>query len=309
MKIIVACDDAAGIRLIKSILASGHDIAGILTSSKGNSISSPYLYAVEQGIQVWDGANAANELFADTVVKEEIDLILSLRFPYIFSKETIGASRLGEFNLHTGLLPQYAGFNVSCWAIYNGESHHGVTLHKIESAIDTGAIVEQVRFEIEDNDTGLTLTKKSITTGISMIMHFLGKISRGEKISLTRQNLERRRYYSKAIPQQGCIDWEDKALKIFNFIRACDYYPLPSPWGIPQAVLQGEKIFICKARMTDYFSKKPPGTIRCGSNQEVEVATGDKWLRLELLKYRGKYLPPETILQDGAFLENGKAIL
>lgn len=309
MKIIVACDDAAGIRLIKSILSSGYEIAGVLASPREKSISSPYLYAVEKGINVWHGLNAATEQFVDTVVKEQIDLILSIRFPYIFNKKIIDAPRFGAFNLHTGLLPQYAGSNVSSWAIYNGERYHGVTLHRIEEAIDTGPVVDQVRFNIEDHDTGLTLTKKGITSGISMIIHFLGRVAKKENISATPQNLELRKYYPKAVPQQGYVDWKHKAQMIFNFIRACDYYPLSSPWGTPKAALEGEEIFICKSTMTDGWSKELPGTIRVGLNHEVKVATGDKWLQLELLKFRGNYLHPRTLLQDGMVLQNGIKIL
>lgn len=272
-----------------------------MASSEAHAISSPYQYAVDNGIKTWEGALAEDELFADTVVKKSVDIIVSLRFPFIFRRKIIEAPKLGAFNLHTGILPQYAGANVGNWAIYNGEAQHGVTLHKMEGKIDTGPVVEQVRFDIEDNDTGLTLTKKSITLGISLITQFLDNVAEGRTITTYPQNLEQRKYYPSSTPQQGRIDWKDKAQMIFNFIRACDYYPFQSPWGTPYTTLKSERIFICKCTITDKPCKAVPGSIRI-MNREVEVATGDYWLQLDLIKYRENFVKPGIILKDGTHL-------
>ena len=61
-------------------------------------------------------------------------------------------------NLHPGPLPQYAGLNVPSWAIYNGEVTHGVSLHRMDSGIDTGPIAYQASVLIGPRDTGLSLS-------------------------------------------------------------------------------------------------------------------------------------------------------
>ena len=44
----------------------------------------------------------------------------------------------------------------SYWPIKNGEKKSGVTLHKIDSGIDTGDIISQLSFDI-DEDTLFSL--------------------------------------------------------------------------------------------------------------------------------------------------------
>ena len=61
-----------------------------------------------------------------------IDLIISFRSLRILSDYIISFLPYGAFNVHFGPLPHYAGVNAQCWAIFNGEKQHGVTLHRID---------------------------------------------------------------------------------------------------------------------------------------------------------------------------------
>ena len=57
-----------------------------------------------------------------------MDLILNVHSLHLIRKEILDLPRLGSFNFHPGPLPRYAGLNSVCWALYRGETKHGVTL-------------------------------------------------------------------------------------------------------------------------------------------------------------------------------------
>ena len=64
------------------------------------------------------------------------------------------------FNFHGGILPAYRGSCTLNWAIINGEEETGVTLHILDSGIDTGSIIDISKFPIEQSETAESLYKK-----------------------------------------------------------------------------------------------------------------------------------------------------
>ena len=82
-------------------------------------------------------------------------LFISLEYDEIIKPEMFETNEL--FNIHFSLLPAYKGVYTSIFPILNGEQYTGVTLHKIDSGIDTGAIVDQMKIEIKLTFTSSTL--------------------------------------------------------------------------------------------------------------------------------------------------------
>lgn len=81
------------------------------------------------------------------------DLILVYRCPYILSKSIYSSAQYGAYNIHPSLLPKYAGLNPWNEIFKNKEAYSGVTLHKITDVIDSGEVIYQESFRIEENDT------------------------------------------------------------------------------------------------------------------------------------------------------------
>jgi len=94
------------------------------------------------------------------------------------------------------------------------------------------------------------------------------------------QDLSRRRYFGRGVPQDGRIAWNAPARRIHDFVRACDYHPFPSPWGVPRAQLAGREIEVRKTVLTGEPANELPGTVRAGDGGLV-VATADEWLFLK----------------------------
>ncbi|HAS6154153.1 TPA: formyl transferase [Vibrio vulnificus] len=101
-------------------------------------------------------------------------IFLSLEFDKIVSPNKFNSDRL--FNIHFSLLPKYKGMYTSAWPILNLEKSTGVTLHKIDAGIDTGDIIQQVEFDISENETSKTLYAKYIMHGTSVVIDNIFKM-------------------------------------------------------------------------------------------------------------------------------------
>jgi methionyl-tRNA formyltransferase len=216
---------------------------------------------------------------------------------------------VGGFNLHPALLPQYAGLNSASWAIYHGETEHGVTIHRMEADVDTGPIVFQERIPIAHNETGLSLSVKCVRTGVRLMLRLADVAARNPaSIPCIPQDLSKRQYFGRGAPQRGRIAWNRPAARIWNFVRACDYRPLPSPWGTPLTRAAGRDVGIVAASITQEAATEPPGTVRHREGQSVEVACADTWLAVESVRLDGRVQAAANVLRSGQVLGDGSDI-
>jgi methionyl-tRNA formyltransferase len=180
-----------------------------------------------------------------------------------------------SLNFHPGLLPEYAGLHTHQWAIRNGEREFGVTVHRIERRIDSGAIVGQVRFPIRPEDTGLSLFSHCLAAGVELFSRIVAQIVRGEALIDVPQDLTRRRLYRHRDALDGAIDWNQSAMSIVNFIRAGNYEPFASPTYVARldkvADFDVEALRATKER----GSTAHPGTVLEVSSGGPLIACGD----------------------------------
>ena len=96
--------------------------------------------------------------------------------------------RLGIFNLHGGLSPQYRGADCTFWALYNGEPDQvGCTLHRIDRGIDTGNLIAHVRPEVGDGDDELVLFWRAVRDGADVYAELLERLDRGDAVGQPQQ--------------------------------------------------------------------------------------------------------------------------
>ena len=238
---------------------------------------SPFEFAQTEGYRVFLGSDVRQPDFAAQFEKTQIDLILTVRFPYILPAAVLALPVIGAFNLHTGPLPAYAGIDVISWAIYNGECRHGVTVHWMDERIDTGAIAYQHHFDIHDEDTVLTVTGTCVRTGLELMMMLLDTAARRpDAIPTIKQDLDHRHYYRSGQPNNGRIIWQQSAKRITDYIRASAYYPFPGSWRVANTSSDGAEFGIFEANLTlSNAQTGTPGQIIGVENNSVVVACGD----------------------------------
>lgn len=200
------------------------------------------------------------------------DLILiSLEFDRIIAVNKFASRRL--YNIHFSLLPKYKGMYTSSLPILHGENYSGVTLHEIDDGIDTGDIIDQIKFEIGDEDTARDLYFKYIHFGIKLFKQNIEKLLSGS-FSKTPQPALGSTYYSKkSIDYSNLeIDLRKTAFEVRNQIRAFCF----KEYQIPQV----EGFAVSSAKILNIKSTQKPGTVVNETKNYIEIATVDYNLRL-----------------------------
>jgi len=200
------------------------------------------------------------------------DLIVVWSYSMILPPEIIRVPRLGCINLHGGLLPEYRGGHVMQWAIINGESETGVTLHYIDEAIDTGPIIAKSKFPIEIDDDGVSVQQKLQESGATLLSEWWQKIIEQTAPKLLQDDAVAH-YYRLLTPGDGLINWAGTSVEICNLVRAL-VPPRPGAFTF----LGQNKITLRRARSHEEISgivMAKPGTVQRISEDGALVATGD----------------------------------
>lgn len=310
MNIVVAAQEAAGVQTVRLVEQSPHHLAAVLTGdehdeSNRRGVSVPAV-AHELGVPVLPAARVKDPNFAAELQRRDVDILLNVHSLHLIDPAVLAAPRIGTFNLHPGPLPEYAGLNVPSWAIYRGETTHGVTLHWVAPWVDAGPITFNASFSITPQDTGLSVSAKCVRYGLPLISKLLTLVtSDPREIPRRKQDTTRRQYFGRDIPHGGCIPWRCSAEEVVNFVRACDYTPWPSPWRTPRtkSVRTGADIDILRVSRTGEPTSASPGTVGRTEDANVLVAARDEWVLVSRAKIAGKSVPPITVLEAGDFLE------
>jgi methionyl-tRNA formyltransferase len=205
------------------------------------------------------------------------EMIFSFYYRHMIREEILRIPSKGAYNLHGSLLPAYRGRCPVNWVLVNGEARTGVTLHHMVRMADAGDIVGQKVVSIAENDTALTLYGKLCAASEILLDELLPlmKIGLAPRIP---QDISQGSYFGGRRPEEGCIDWNWPAKRIYNLIRAVtDPYPgafckfpdgsrLTIWCGTPEEGREGEKI-------------EPPGSVEI-EREKVRIWTGRGRIRL-----------------------------
>jgi len=279
---------------------SPHEVVAVMTQGLGGLSAGATVAGVasQLGYRLWPARQAKEKGFAETVRREGVDLLLNVHSLYVLPAEVVGAPRVGSFNLHPGPLPGYAGLNAPSWAIYHGERRHAVTVHWMDGGIDTGPIAYQAGLAIEPDDTGLTVSAKCVRAGLRLL-HELLEAAAKDTIPRRPHPDGPRRYHGREVPHGGWILWTQSAARVVNFIRACDYLPLTSPWGHPRVCLGGREMSVLTATRTGEPSNAQAGTVGWRVRGEAFVAARDEWVRVRRVQIGSSTCAAADVLRPG----------
>jgi len=118
--------------------------------------------------------------FIEWIKKNNIDILISLSANQIFKKELLNAPKWGCLNLHGGKLPKYRGLMPSFWTLFHGEKEGAVTIFKMDEGIDSGDIVLQKTYPIEENERLSSIIARSKTLAADITIEALNLISEGK---------------------------------------------------------------------------------------------------------------------------------
>lgn len=308
INVLLVAEESAGVQVLRGLERSSHRIVAVLTQPPtrggGATVAS---VARTLDVPVLPSAAVRDPELAGFIAHHHVDVLLNVHSLFLVNPEVVGAPRIGSFNLHPGPLPEYAGLNAPSWAVYHGERSHAVTVHWMDPEIDTGPIVYKAPFDMSEDDTGLSVSAKCVRHGLPLVERLL-EVATADPAAIPRlpQDISRCQYFRRGeIPDGGRIVWSRSARRLVDLVRACDYFPFPSPWREPLARLGERELAVLKASCTRKPSDARPGTVRQAEGDAVAVATGDEWILVHRVRLNGRPVPSAEVLDPGDRLADG----
>lgn len=259
MKAIVFAYHDIGCAGLKALTEAGYDVQAVFTHTddpgENNFFSSVARLGAELDLPVYAPEDVNHPLWVDRIRELQPDVIFSFYYRHMLSDEILSLAPLGGFNLHGSLLPRYRGRAPVNWALVNGETETGATLHKMVRRPDAGDIVGQQKVAIADNDTALTLHKKVLEAAQAVLKEQLPKLKNGTA-TFTKQDESQASYFGRRTAADGEILWHKSAKEINNLVRAV-IEPYPGAFSY----LGQRKLIVWRSRVLDTQHDKQPGTV------------------------------------------------
>lgn len=220
--------------------------------------------------------------FLETIQSLRPDLMLVWSYPMLLPPELTSLAPNGAFNIHSGKLPEYRGGHVMMWALINGERESAATLHRVDAGIDTGPVVAEERFPIEWEDDIASLQGKLAKAGTALLTKWWPALADGTAPQAP-QDESRARYYRMRTPADGLIDWAQSNVQIYNLVRA-----LVAPWPGAFTKIGDTTLVLRWVEPVEAAGPSRPGTVIRAEDDDLIVAAGDGWVRLQRVEVAGR---------------------
>ena len=234
--------------------------------------------STDKGFDTWQPSllKAANDRGVKVISLEDCYdignlVFLSLEFNKIVDPVKFKDASL--YNIHFSNLPAYKGMYTSAMPLLNGESESGVTLHEIDSGIDTGNIIDKIIFDIETDDTARDLYRKYLDYSKVLLEKNLSNIVYGKTISKPQPSIGSSYYSLKSIDYKNLeVNLNATAQEVKNQIRAYTFpeYQLPKVHGF----------YVNSADILSKRSSSKSGELISTSEQKINISTNDYDLSL-----------------------------
>jgi len=276
-RIVVCAYHNVGYRCLKELIRQGADIRLIFTHEDSPAeqiwFESVRELATERGIPF---------LTTDINLPENVALvkgispafILSFYYRNMIKPEVLDIPSHGALNLHGSHLPKYRGRVPVNWAVINGETETGATLHYMVEKPDAGDMVDREKVTIAFTDTAHDVFGKVTDAAVTVISRAWPLLRDGLAPRIP-MDLKAGSYFGGRKPDDGRIDWTKSAVQIYNLVRGVTH-PYPGAFSY----LDGKKIFIWQA--WPMAGEAEPG--RIVSTTPLRVGTGEGLLEVRSLQ-------------------------
>lgn len=281
---------------LRALVAGGYHVVAVVTTpdkpaGRGQKLheSDVKVAARELGLPVLQPVKLRDPEFVEALRALQPDLGIVIAFRML--PEIVWAMpRLGTFNLHASLLPQYRGAAPINWAIINGETETGVTTFLLNHEIDKGAILDQVRVPIGPEDTVGTMYERLMNLGTSLVTQTVDRIAAGDITPVEQQSVDERTLHpAPKIFKEDCrIDWTRPGKRIVDFIRGLSPYPAAWTEMYREGNAAPSTVKIFSATFEQAQHDEPCGTIESDGRTLIRVACADGWITLGELQLAGK---------------------
>ena len=212
-----------GVRCVRELLAQGIEIAILFTHADDPGeqqwFGSVKKLGAEHGLRVETPDDPNTPYWVSAGRRAAPDFLFSFYYRYLLNTAWLEVPRRGALNMHGSLLPKYRGRAPVHWAIIQGESATGASLHYMLAKPDAGALVDQQAVPILENETALDVSLKVADAAQTVLHRSLPRLVAGTAPA-TPLDLSQGSYFGRRRPEDGSIDWRQGARAVHNLVRA-----------------------------------------------------------------------------------------
>ena len=293
----------------KACRECGYEVVGVVTmpdkmiNKRGNQLlmSPVKQYAVSESLPVLQPESLKDEAFQNELRALRADLQIVVAFRML-PESVWNMPRLGTFNLHASLLPQYRGAAPINWAIINGDKETGVTTFFLKHEIDTGDVIYRDVITIEENDNAGTLHDKLMLQGGETVLRTVEAIVNGEVKAIAQDTMfatEQELRPAPKIFRDTCrIDWEKDVCAVYDFVRGMS--PYPAAW-LELADAEGKVVAVKVYEVAKEFVEHnfETGTLLTDNKSYAKVAVKGGYVSVVDVQLAGKKRMPIADLLRG----------
>jgi methionyl-tRNA formyltransferase len=287
MRILVAGVRDRGRACLDALVAAGHEIVGVIVNPNTAATDRLMADAAQRlGCPVFDPATLDAAVLARLrALGPELTCLAG--YSPIVKREFIDIAPRGALNLHGGRLPQFRGSSPMNWALIHGERDFTLSVIQVDLGVDTGDVLVERTFPIDENDTIAELHRTANVAFPEMLVEAVAQVASG-RTNPRQQDAAQARYLPLRFPEDGMIVWElMSAAQVHNRIRA-----LTRPYAGAFAVFKGARVRLLKSKLAKRVYLGEPGRVYLKNEHGLLVCAADRclWITEAVLERDGSDL-------------------
>ena len=275
MNIVFAGNGERGVACLRTLLAKGFPVAGVIvhpTPTQSNP-SGLAAFAEESRLPIRAPIDVNDSRELAQIAQWRPDVIVLAGYGQIVKRDFIKLAPNGCINLHAGKLPEYRGSSPLNWALINGETEFGLSIIRVDEGVDTGEVLKDRVYPVRPTDTIADLHRTANHAFPDMLLEVLAELEHGT-LRPRQQEEGGAKYFPLRFPEDGHILWDlYSAEQIHNRIRA-----LTDPYPGALTLYRGQRVKLLASKLSSREFGGEPGRVYMKNHNGLLVCALDKCL-------------------------------
>ena len=287
--------------ILKSLYQNGYPVTCVYTqppqrSKRGQKVNKSPVQGISETLNIEFRAPESlkdNQEEYEFIKNHEADLAVVVAYGQIIPKNFLSLTKKGFINIHASLLPKWRGAAPIQRSIMNLDKETGISMMKINEELDSGAVSNQYKLEIGDENAEEISEKLSLLAAEKILDEIDNVLD--DKANFIEQDHSKATYAPKIDKSEGRINWNEKAEQILGKVNGL--YPVPGAWFN----FAGERYKILKSKIGNAVGKV--GEV---ISDELEIICGDnKSLKILEIQRQGKRVQSINEFMLGSRIKKG----
>ena len=287
--------------ILKSLYQNGYPVTCVYTqppqrSKRGQKVNKSPIQGISETLNIEFRAPETlkdNQEEYEFIKNHEADLAVVVAYGQIIPKNILSLTKKGFINIHASLLPKWRGAAPIQRSIMNLDKETGISMMRINEELDTGAVSNQYKLEIGDENAEEISEKLSLLAAEKILDEIDNVLD--DKANFIEQDHSKATYAPKIDKSEGRINWNEKAEQILGKVNGL--YPVPGAWFN----FAGERYKILKSKIGNAVGKVGEVT-----SDELEIICGDnKSLKILEIQRQGKRVQSINEFMLGSRIKKG----